>query len=211
MGCAQGKCCLPRNQRRGSGGAAGRGGGRGGWPGGHGGATLGCAAVPGAGLVAMYQDPRDACSAIAAESYKLWLEHENRTDDITIIIVHIRDSENSGPAGSDKVDYSIGGASIAVHTVQSEVPVFVASEVSHLNRCAATELQSSSSGSPTERSRSCVVPCPTQPLLHGRISDVAKPMQGERTVSHPAETWHHMEGGTELKQSLQRSIPPASC
>jgi hypothetical protein len=44
----------------------------------------------------MYQDPREACSAIAAESYKLWLEHENRTDDITIIIVHIRDSENVG-------------------------------------------------------------------------------------------------------------------
>lgn len=46
--------------------------------------------------VAAYQDPRDACSAIAAESYKLWLEHENRTDDITIIIVHIRDMENVG-------------------------------------------------------------------------------------------------------------------
>nr|ACG25548.1 hypothetical protein [Zea mays]ACG25572.1 hypothetical protein [Zea mays] len=46
--------------------------------------------------VATYQDPRDACSAIAAESYKLWLEHENRTDDITIIIVHIRDMESVG-------------------------------------------------------------------------------------------------------------------
>uniref|UniRef100_A0A453AWL5 Uncharacterized protein n=1 Tax=Aegilops tauschii subsp. strangulata TaxID=200361 RepID=A0A453AWL5_AEGTS len=44
--------------------------------------------------VAMHQDPRDACAAIAAESYKLWLEHENRTDDITIIIVHIRDAQN---------------------------------------------------------------------------------------------------------------------
>jgi hypothetical protein len=46
--------------------------------------------------VAMHPDPRDACSAIAAESYKLWLEHENRTDDITIIIVHIRDAQNVG-------------------------------------------------------------------------------------------------------------------
>ncbi|KAK6913847.1 PPM-type phosphatase-like domain [Dillenia turbinata] len=42
-------------------------------------------------MVARYKDPRDACAAIAAESYKLWLEHENRTDDITIIIVHIKD------------------------------------------------------------------------------------------------------------------------
>ncbi|XP_047068258.1 probable protein phosphatase 2C 65 isoform X2 [Lolium rigidum] len=45
-------------------------------------------------MVAMHPDPRDACAAIAAESYKLWLEHENRTDDITIIIVHIRDAQN---------------------------------------------------------------------------------------------------------------------
>ena len=38
-----------------------------------------------------YVDPREACSAIAGESYKLWLENESRTDDITMIIVHIKD------------------------------------------------------------------------------------------------------------------------
>ncbi|KAJ4845710.1 hypothetical protein Tsubulata_014580 [Turnera subulata] len=47
-------------------------------------------------MVAKYADPRDACAAIAGESYKLWLEHENRTDDITIIIVQIKDLSNSG-------------------------------------------------------------------------------------------------------------------
>ncbi|XP_052191223.1 probable protein phosphatase 2C 35 isoform X2 [Diospyros lotus] len=47
-------------------------------------------------MVARYADPRDACSAIAAESYRLWLEHESRTDDITIIIVHINKLSNSG-------------------------------------------------------------------------------------------------------------------
>nr|CAB3458806.1 unnamed protein product [Digitaria exilis] len=160
-------------------------------------------------VVAMYQDPRDACSAIAAESYKLWLEHENRTDDITIIIVHIRDSENSGPAGSDKVDYGSIGASIAVHTMQSEIPVFVPSEA--INRCAATEMQSSSSGSPTERSLSCVVPS-THPLLtHGRMSDASKPVQSEQAASQPMQSWHQVGGSTELEQSMQRSIPPASC
>ncbi|XVE65714.1 hypothetical protein DITRI_Ditri08aG0021700 [Diplodiscus trichospermus] len=41
-------------------------------------------------MAAAYTDPRDACAAIAGESYKLWLEHENRTDDITIIIVQIK-------------------------------------------------------------------------------------------------------------------------
>ncbi|XP_011071532.1 probable protein phosphatase 2C 35 isoform X2 [Sesamum indicum] len=45
-------------------------------------------------MVNKYADPRDACSAIAAQSYKLWLEHENRTDDITIIIVQIKDLTN---------------------------------------------------------------------------------------------------------------------
>lgn len=37
----------------------------------------------------MYKDPRDACAAIVAESYRLWLQYETRTDDITVIVVHI--------------------------------------------------------------------------------------------------------------------------
>ncbi|KAA8527529.1 hypothetical protein F0562_034756 [Nyssa sinensis] len=37
-------------------------------------------------LVSRHPDPRDASLAIAGESYKLWLERENRTDDITMII-----------------------------------------------------------------------------------------------------------------------------
>ena len=39
--------------------------------------------------VAKYKDPQDACAAIVAESYKLWLQYETRTDDITVIVVHI--------------------------------------------------------------------------------------------------------------------------
>jgi len=39
--------------------------------------------------VANHKDPRDACAAIVAESYRLWLQYETRTDDITIIVVHI--------------------------------------------------------------------------------------------------------------------------
>ncbi|CAF2374076.1 unnamed protein product [Brassica rapa subsp. narinosa] len=44
--------------------------------------------------VGRYADPRDGCAAAAAESYKLWLEHENRTDDITIIILQIKNLSN---------------------------------------------------------------------------------------------------------------------
>ncbi|XP_026658591.2 protein phosphatase 2C and cyclic nucleotide-binding/kinase domain-containing protein isoform X3 [Phoenix dactylifera] len=40
-------------------------------------------------MVAKFKDPRDACTAIVAESYRLWLQYETRTDDITIIVVHI--------------------------------------------------------------------------------------------------------------------------
>ncbi|KAG5405463.1 hypothetical protein IGI04_011582 [Brassica rapa subsp. trilocularis] len=45
-------------------------------------------------MVGRYADPRDGCAAAAAESYKLWLQHENRTDDITIIIVQIKNLSN---------------------------------------------------------------------------------------------------------------------
>ncbi|XP_059634930.1 protein phosphatase 2C and cyclic nucleotide-binding/kinase domain-containing protein [Cornus florida] len=40
-------------------------------------------------MVAKHKDPRDACAAIVAESYRLWLQYETRTDDITVIVVHI--------------------------------------------------------------------------------------------------------------------------
>jgi len=101
------------------------------------------------------------------------------------------------------------GASIAVHAVQSEIPVFVPPEASHLNRCAATEMQSSSSGSPTERSLSCIVPSPTHPLLiHGRISDASKysaskPMRSEQAASQQAQPWQQVDSGTELELPMQ--------
>ncbi|CAI9100405.1 OLC1v1037402C1 [Oldenlandia corymbosa var. corymbosa] len=40
-------------------------------------------------MVAKYKEPRDACAAIVAESYRLWLQYETRTDDITVIVVQI--------------------------------------------------------------------------------------------------------------------------
>ncbi|XP_042461506.1 protein phosphatase 2C and cyclic nucleotide-binding/kinase domain-containing protein-like isoform X1 [Zingiber officinale] len=46
-------------------------------------------------MVAKFKDPRDACAAIVAESYRLWLQFETRTDDITIIVVHISGIPNA--------------------------------------------------------------------------------------------------------------------
>ncbi|XP_031094178.1 protein phosphatase 2C and cyclic nucleotide-binding/kinase domain-containing protein-like [Ipomoea triloba] len=57
-------------------------------------------------MVAKYTDPRDACAAIVAESYRLWLQYETRTDDITVIVVHI-----------NGLTHSAGGQSTSSETV----------------------------------------------------------------------------------------------
>nr|GMD79606.1 probable protein phosphatase 2C 35 [Ipomoea batatas] len=59
-------------------------------------------------MVSKYEDPRDACSAIAGEAYKLWLEHDNRTDDITIIIVQASITDMSGGKGLNMEKGTIG-------------------------------------------------------------------------------------------------------
>ncbi|XP_077209972.1 protein phosphatase 2C and cyclic nucleotide-binding/kinase domain-containing protein isoform X2 [Tasmannia lanceolata] len=48
-------------------------------------------------MVAKFKDPRDACGAIVAESYRLWLQYETRTDDITVIVVHINGLTDTNP------------------------------------------------------------------------------------------------------------------
>lgn len=47
-------------------------------------------------MVAKFKDPRDACAAIVAESYRLWLQYETRTDDITVIVVHVTGIAETG-------------------------------------------------------------------------------------------------------------------
>ncbi|KAK8365448.1 hypothetical protein V6Z12_A02G054800 [Gossypium hirsutum] len=51
-------------------------------------------------MATAYKDPSDACTAIAGDSYKRWLELENRTDDITIIIVQIKGLSNQSGVGT---------------------------------------------------------------------------------------------------------------
>lgn len=45
-------------------------------------------------MVAQYEDPLEACHKVVAESYRLWLTYELRTDDITIICVYFHFTEN---------------------------------------------------------------------------------------------------------------------
>lgn len=42
-----------------------------------------------ADMILKFTDPLDACRAVVAESYRLWLQYEVRTDDITIILAFI--------------------------------------------------------------------------------------------------------------------------
>jgi len=40
-------------------------------------------------IIASKDDPLDACRAVVAQSYDLWLQYEVRTDDITIIVLEV--------------------------------------------------------------------------------------------------------------------------
>lgn len=39
--------------------------------------------------MAKFDDPHEACLSVVAESYRLWLQYETRTDDITMIMLQL--------------------------------------------------------------------------------------------------------------------------
>jgi serine/threonine protein phosphatase PrpC len=43
------------------------------------------------------EDPVEACEMLTKTAYKTWLEHENRTDDITVIVCFLSSSFIPGP------------------------------------------------------------------------------------------------------------------
>ncbi|KAG7398629.1 WD repeat-containing protein 63 [Phytophthora boehmeriae] len=49
-------------------------------------------------MVAQYEDPLEACHKVVAESYRLWLTYELRTDDITVICVYFHFAEGAATA-----------------------------------------------------------------------------------------------------------------
>ncbi|CAA6666012.1 unnamed protein product [Spirodela intermedia] len=75
-------------------------------------------------MVSKFKDPRDACAAIVAESYRLWLQYETRTDDITIIVVHI-----NGLIGTA----SVQGPSNSLRTLPQVIEVTGSESPSTLN------------------------------------------------------------------------------
>lgn len=51
-------------------------------------------------MCAKFSDPLEACRAVVAESYELWLQYELRTDDITMICIFVDGVDNSKLADS---------------------------------------------------------------------------------------------------------------
>lgn len=45
--------------------------------------------------VSKYDDPQEAAIAVVVEAYRLWLQYEVRTDDITIIVARVEGLQES--------------------------------------------------------------------------------------------------------------------
>jgi serine/threonine protein phosphatase PrpC len=58
-------------------------------------------------ICAKFADPLEACRAVVAESYELWLQYELRTDDITMICIFVDGVGGAGPTKeSESADQS---------------------------------------------------------------------------------------------------------
>nr|XP_009420981.1 PREDICTED: probable protein phosphatase 2C 35 [Musa acuminata subsp. malaccensis] len=94
-------------------------------------------------MVSRFADPQDACLEIASESYKLWLENENRTDDITVIVVQIRNiSDSYAAANEGAIQTNNNNASLDPGKLKVERYIVSRSEVNLSKKSSCLELQS---------------------------------------------------------------------
>ncbi|XP_020599694.1 probable protein phosphatase 2C 35 [Phalaenopsis equestris] len=108
-------------------------------------------------MVGSFKDPRDACSALAAEAYKLWLEQESRTDDITAIVVHIKDLCNPDTGVSNEATQMVMKASVYSEKARAEKFLSAGTEICRPNLENSFEMRSSRDAV-AERCPACVVP-----------------------------------------------------
>lgn len=60
-------------------------------------------------MVSKFDDPYEAATAIVAESYRLWLQNDTRTDDITIVVVRVESIEEEAATMLHPTPYCRGG------------------------------------------------------------------------------------------------------
>ncbi|KAJ7533473.1 hypothetical protein O6H91_13G050700 [Diphasiastrum complanatum] len=76
-------------------------------------------------MVAKFKDPRDACAAVVTESYRLWLQYETRTDDITIIVVHVDGLQDVAGNCLAEEDGNLTDDSVSENVQDSESPLAI--------------------------------------------------------------------------------------
>mmetsp|Transcript_17789 Transcript_17789/g.45577 ORF Transcript_17789/g.45577 Transcript_17789/m.45577 type:complete len:1043 (-) Transcript_17789:686-3814(-) len=54
-------------------------------------------------MIMKFTDPLDACRSVVAESYRLWLQYEVRTDDITMILAFVDLAKNADGSAPDSM------------------------------------------------------------------------------------------------------------
>lgn len=59
--------------------------------------------------VTKFDDPQEACFSVVAESYRLWLQHETRTDDITMLVIQLQARRRGGGRGGEAGGFERGG------------------------------------------------------------------------------------------------------
>jgi serine/threonine protein phosphatase PrpC len=64
-------------------------------------------------MLLKFDDPLDGCRAVVAESYRLWLQYDTRTDDITIICAFVEADPASAPPPPDEGGGGGGGGGAA--------------------------------------------------------------------------------------------------
>jgi cAMP-dependent protein kinase regulator len=69
-------------------------------------------------ICAKFNDPLEACRAVVAESYELWLQYELRTDDITMICIFI-DDVTSSLASSQTSSPDLKASAVSTSSVES--------------------------------------------------------------------------------------------
>ncbi|KAL6754679.1 phosphatase 2C and cyclic nucleotide-binding/kinase domain-containing protein-like protein [Haematococcus lacustris] len=105
-------------------------------------------------MVSKFDDPQEAALSVVAESYRLWLQHETRTDDITMVVVHLHGLETAAPKFNlptpmgPLMDYSMRPLQHAATNCMAAMPRLPAIDPSMLSLTVSSKFSALSRGLP---------------------------------------------------------------